>query len=211
MTNIIHFNNTNLLNPILSSYGPDYLSNEQINELTSCFQSWYDTSPTYKKREIRGRYWLGFLLLRFTGARLGEVLNIDDSRDIDFREAEIKLITLKRKKRFYRQVFVPPRVISEVATYLAEFPSKRGKVFKVDPSNFRKIFKEICAQTKIIPKKLAHPHVLRHTRAIEMLRAGVPVTIVQDQLGHAHLSTTAIYLKISGQEAKKIMMERKLI
>ena len=211
MSTIVPIHNSNLLKPILSSYGPDYLASEQINELTSCFQRWYDTSPTDKKREIRGRYWLGFLLLRFTGGRLGEVLNIDDSKDIDFREAEIRLITLKRKKKFYRQVFVPHGVISEIATYIAEFPHKRGKIFKIDPSNFRKIFKEICAQTKIIPKKLAHPHVLRHTRAIEMLRAGVPVTIVQDQLGHAHLSTTAIYLKISGQEAKKIMAERKLI
>ncbi|CAD7775508.1 Tyrosine recombinase XerD [Candidatus Methanoperedenaceae archaeon GB37] len=53
-----------------------------------------------------------------------------------------------------------------------------------------------------IPKDLAHPHILRHTRAIELLRAGVPVTIVQDLLGHSALTTTAVYLRISGQEAR---------
>ena len=48
-----------------------------------------------------------------------------------------------------------------------------------------------------IPKELAHPHILRHTRAIELLRAGVPVTVVQDLLGHSALTTTAVYLRIS--------------
>ena len=31
-----------------------------------------------------------------------------------------------------------------------------------------------------IPKELGQPHILRHTRAIELLRAGVPVSIVQN-------------------------------
>ncbi|WP_456324098.1 tyrosine-type recombinase/integrase, partial [Desulfonauticus submarinus] len=61
------------------------------------------------------------------------------------------------------------------------------------------------------PRKLAHPHILRHTRAIELLRNGVPVTIVQDILGHSALTTTAIYLRISGQEAKGILKEKGLI
>jgi site-specific recombinase XerD len=57
----------------------------------------------------------------------------------------------------------------------------------------------------------SHPHVLRHTRAMEMVRAGVPLTIVQQILGHANLNTTAVYLQFSGQEAKAILKERGLI
>jgi len=63
----------------------------------------------------------------------------------------------------------------------------------------------------MIPRNLAHPHILRHTRTIELLKAGVPVTMVQDILGHSALTTTAIYLRISGYEAKEILRQKGLI
>ena len=55
-----------------------YLTESQTNALVSAFQQWYDKSPTETKRKIHGRYWLTFLVLRFTGARLGEVLLVDE-------------------------------------------------------------------------------------------------------------------------------------
>lgn len=39
-------------------------------------------------------------------------------------------------------------------------------------------------------------HTLRHTAATQMVRRGVPFKAVADVLGHAHLSTTAIYAKL---------------
>ena len=191
-----------------------YLTESQLNNLIATFQSWYDDkSISDTKRRIRGRYWLVFLTLRFTGARISEIINIKHE-DIDFRNAEIRLITLKRhnprKRGQYRIVPVPSNLTSEIANYIVEYPHMRDKVFKVDRSNFNKVFKELCLQAGI-PRELAHPHILRHTRAIELLRAGVPVTIVQDLLGHSALTTTAIYLKISGQEAKEILREKGLL
>lgn len=187
-----------------------YLTEEQVNALTRAWQEWYDGVKTPNRRRLRGRYWLTYLVLRFTGARIGEVLSINDETDIMFRTAEIKIKTLKRKKGMSRTVFVPSEVIAEIATYLAEFSNMRGKIFRLKHQNFRRRFYEIALSAGI-PRDLAHPHVLRHTRAIEMLRAGVPVTVVQDQLGHAHLTTTAVYLRISGAEAKQILKDRGLI
>ena len=204
------------LNPNLVFIGntPNFLTQDQLNRLTATFQSWYDDkSISNTKRRIRGRYWLVFLTLRFTGARISEVINIKHE-DIDFRNAEIRLITLKRhnpkKQGQYRIVPVPSSLTNEIANYIVEYPHMRDKVFKIDRSNFNKVFKERCLEAGI-QKELAHPHILRHTRAIELLRAGVPVTIVQDLLGHSALTTTAIYLKISGQEAKGILREKGLM
>jgi site-specific recombinase XerD len=39
------------------------------------------------------------------------------------------------------------------------------------------------------------PHQLRHAHALELAREGVPLNIIQRQLGHANLSTTSIYLQ----------------
>ncbi len=199
---------------VFEGSAPSFLTEDQINRLTLAFQSWFDQKDiSDTKRRIRGRYWLIFLTLRFTGARISEVINIDYG-DIDFRNAEIRLITLKRhnpkKKGAYRIIPVPANLTGEIASYIAQYPHMKDKAFKVDRSNFNKVFKELCQESNI-PKDLSHPHILRHTRAIKLLRAGVPVTIVQDILGHSALTTTAVYLKMSGQEAKGIMKEKGLI
>jgi hypothetical protein len=38
------------------------------------------------------------------------------------------------------------------------------------------------------------PHQLRYAHALELAREGVPLNIIQRQLGHANLGTTSIYL-----------------
>jgi site-specific recombinase XerD len=39
------------------------------------------------------------------------------------------------------------------------------------------------------------PHQLRHAHAVEMSREGVPLMVIQRQLGHTNLGVTSIYLQ----------------
>jgi site-specific recombinase XerD len=39
------------------------------------------------------------------------------------------------------------------------------------------------------------PHQLRHAHAVEMAHEGVPLTVIQRQLGHSNLGVTSIYLQ----------------
>jgi site-specific recombinase XerD len=39
------------------------------------------------------------------------------------------------------------------------------------------------------------PHQLRHAHPVEMAREGVPLVVIQRQLGHANLGITSVYLK----------------
>jgi site-specific recombinase XerD len=48
------------------------------------------------------------------------------------------------------------------------------------------------------------PHQLRHAHALELAREGVPLNIIQRQLGHANLGTTSIYLQ--GIDPEEIIM-----
>ncbi|ACI20399.1 tyrosine-type recombinase/integrase [Thermodesulfovibrio yellowstonii] len=187
-----------------------YLSEEELNRFTQAWLNYYDSKQKKARRKARGQYFLTFLALRFTGARHGEVLLLRDDRDIDFRNSEITIPTLKQKRPTARVVPVPPQLVAEIARYLAEYPDMKGKVFRLDRFNFRKKFAEIATQTGLDRKK-AHPHILRHTRAMELLKAGIPITMVQSLLGHASLNSTAMYLRFSNLEARQLLREKGLI
>ena len=47
------------------------------------------------------------------------------------------------------------------------------------------------------------PHVLRHTFAVNYIKAGVSIASLKKLLGHDRLETTAIYLNISPEDALK--------
>ena len=44
-------------------------------------------------------------------------------------------------------------------------------------------------------EKRVHPHGLRHTHAAELVREGVPINVIRDQLGHSSLAVTDRYLR----------------
>jgi site-specific recombinase XerD len=56
-------------------------------------------------------------------------------------------------------------------------------------------FRRIAARAGV--RRRFAPHQLRHAHALELelAREGVPLNIIQRQLGHANLGTTSIYLQ----------------
>lgn len=54
-----------------------------------------------------------------------------------------------------------------------------------------------------------HPHALRHSHAIGLVREGVNVEFVRQQLGHADLRTTSVYLQgLGAGERVDVIRER---
>ena len=206
-TSVVKFHSNNRLPHLVRNETIRYLNPEQLNAFTDAFEKWSESGG---RMASRAKYLLVFLTLRYTGARLNEVLKIEDRTDIDIRNHEIKVVTLKQKKNIYRIVPVPKDLILEYSRIIAQYPDLRGNAYKLIDTNVRKAFIEVADKAGI-PRELAHPHVLRHTRAIELLRAGMPITAVRDLLGHSSITTTSIYLQLSNVETKFMMQEKGLL
>lgn len=61
-----------------------------------------------------------------------------------------------------------------------------------------------CGKKAEIERRV-HPHLLRHTFASDLLRESGNLSVVQKALGHAHLTTTEIYLHIADSEVEEAM------
>lgn len=57
-----------------------------------------------------------------------------------------------------------------------------------------------------IPEKVT-PHILRHSKAMHLLEAGVNIVYIRDILGHVNIATTGIYAR-SNLEMKKKALEK---
>lgn len=72
----------------------------------------------------------------------------------------------------------------------------------------RNLMKRLGAKVGI--EKRVHPHGLRHTHAFELANEGVPLHIIQQQLGHSSLATTDRYIRhLNPQQVVDAMRRRR--
>lgn len=55
------------------------------------------------------------------------------------------------------------------------------------------------------------PHSLRHSIAVHMLEAGIPLPVIKNFLGHSSIETTMIYATVSDDLANKYLKNRSII
>lgn len=59
---------------------------------------------------------------------------------------------------------------------------------------------------ELIPLKFS-PHCMRHSKAMHLLQAGVPIIYIRDFLGHCSISTTEVYAR-SDERMKREALEK---
>lgn len=142
-------------------------------------------------------------LMLWSGLRRAEVaaLHVDD---VDRGEGTVRV---SGKGGHERIVPLPPPAAAAVGAYLGEYPPPRPRcpLFRsyqhpgsgITPTWVGTIVSEVmsAAGVHLAPHDGRTPHALRHTAATDTLRAGANLADVQALLGHASLSTTAVYLK----------------
>jgi integrase/recombinase XerD len=149
-------------------------------------------------------------VLAYTGCRLAEALALTADR-VDLTTSRLTFETLKKRKRgIYRAVPVPLEVVTMLDFVhnirRAQCRQDRGRTRRLWPWSPVTAWRHVKAvmQTARINGVQASPKGLRHGFGVAAVHAGVPLHLVQRWLGHAQLSTTAIYAEAVGQEEHDI-------
>jgi integrase/recombinase XerD len=144
------------------------------------------------------------LILAWTGARVSEVLALTPT-SFQIERAIVAVHTLKRRKHSVREVPVPPELMTVLDSHFHLSAMQR------DPLAADRRLWPWCRVTgwRIIKRVMHHsgikgrhacPRGLRHAFGVGTLQCGVPLNLTQRWLGHAQISTTAIYAAASGPE-----------
>ena len=132
-----------------------------------------------------------------TGVRVSELCSIN-VEDIDVDD---QMIRVKGKGGKIRMVFIDPETLREIDTVIGNrlsgplFFGQQGK--NISPRTIQHIFR------KYAPDGIT-PHKIRHSYASELYRRSRNLRVVQENLGHASIKTTEVYLHTDLDERRKV-------
>jgi integrase/recombinase XerD len=155
-------------------------------------------------------------VLHWTGCRPSELLEITPAR-IDLAGGTIAIRSLKKRrdasgqqKVVFRSVPVPAEFLDTLNTAhgVREAQKSRKKaatpIWGISRVRVWQIVKRVMIEAGIPDAPHCSPKGLRHGFGVHATVQGVPLNMLQRWLGHAQLSTTAIYADAVGKEEQHI-------
>lgn len=187
----------------------DYLSQESLKYLL-------EQPDTTKKR---GRRDLTIMATLYdTGARAQELI---DLKTADVRLTKPATITLKGKGNKKRCVPIMDKTRNLLENYIKEnrllengnqhhplFYNSRRHPFTRPGITYileKYLKKARKSHSEVLFPEGLHSHMLRHTKAMHLLEAGVNLIYIRDLLGHVNVTTTEIYLRANTELQKRAL------
>jgi len=151
-------------------------------------------------------------LLATYGLRSGEIRNLR-IEDIDWRSDTIRVRHSKTGVSSFLPLMAPAG--EAVLAYLRSGrpTADAREIFIRTRAPYRKLEKLYSLVRRrlrdagIKPPGKCGPHIFRHARAVEMLRASVPQKVIGDLLGHRSVASTAPYLKLATEDLRAIALD----
>lgn len=151
-------------------------------------------------------------LLATYGLRSGEICNLR-IEDIDWRAEVIRIRHTKTKANSFLPLMT--HVGEAVLTYLQAgrpvtdvreiFIRTRAPYYKLNMLS--NMVRRRLTAAGVTPAGKNGPHIFRHARAVEMLRASIPRKVIGDLLGHRSIEATAPYLKLATEDLRAIALD----
>lgn len=167
------------------------LSSEEVSQFWSSFRTYRDLSLT--------------ALMLFTGLRSHEIIELR-LEELSLSEAQFRVRGKGNKERVlplsddtiqtlehYIEI-ERPRASSPYLFLCLKGP-QRGH--PMTPAGLRSLFRHHRRLTKV---PLANPHRFRHTFGSNMVRSGVSLPALMQLMGHSHIHTTMLYVRLSPED-----------
>lgn len=149
-----------------------------------------------------------------TGARVQELIDIKVC-DVILDSPSVVILTGKGNKT--RRVPIMKNTISLLQSYLSEnklneqwknhYPlfsnNQRNKLTKEGVAYIIAKYVEPARKSSMIVPPKIKPHILRHSKAMHLLQAGVNLIYIRDFLGHVDIKTTEIYARTDTETKRK--------
>lgn len=155
-------------------------------------------------------------LLYDSGARVQEITDLK-LKDIRLTNPAMAILTGKGRKA--RQVPLMKETCKLLDAYIRNFNlnsepltsplffNQKGQALSRYGITY--ILKKYVSQAELdSDTRKISPHVLRHTKAMHLLRAGVNMIYIRDFLGHVDISTTEVYARIDAEMKRKVFEEK---
>jgi integrase/recombinase XerC len=191
---------------------PRFLSEEQMANLLSapCRLLEKKLAKVAGRKEPAWARWRDAALLELlygTGLRLGEALSLSWRA---FHEEGKRTLKVRGKGGKERLVVLGEAVREGMAKYLEKLPvgwrREAGPAFlgprgdRLCARVFQRNLKEYLAEAELDPSLT--PHKLRHSFATHLLSRGADLRAVQELLGHARLTSTEIYTRVTTERLR---------
>jgi site-specific recombinase XerD len=154
-----------------------------------------------KQRHVRARHNRAILLMWYAGLRISEVPELD-WRDVDLDAGELTVRNGKGGKdrgvAIHRRLLANLRETPEDKQVGAVCGKLNGK--KISYTSMPHIFSD--RYLKALGLDIS-AHQLRHSFALNLLRAGADIRQIQVQMGHASLETTQRYLALDFDDKRR--------
>jgi len=148
-----------------------------------------------------------------TGCRVSELTHLEQ-HDVDF-ETATAFITGKGNKQ--RIIPVGSFATAAIEAWLPDRMAIRrpgadsGALFltvRGNPLSRQTVWRLVkrYGEAAGIDSTRLSPHVLRHSAATHMVEGGADLRTVQEMLGHASLSTTQVYTKVSPEHLREVVI-----
>jgi len=162
---------------------PSYHTPDQVKAILNAISFRNDNWNKLKKRDT-----VIVLMFAYTGIRRGELLGLR-VRDLNYHN---RMLKVKGKGDKERTIPIADVLYEPLRKYTKRL-QPGDRLFPIQP---RRLWAIVSRYANAAGVENFHPHSFRHYFATQLVEAGENLKTVQELLGHADISTTAIYLDI---------------